>query len=545
MIQIQLSNVTLILGAKRIFENLNWEIQRGQKIGLIGLNGAGKSSLFRLILGEYSPELGGSVTRARLITTGYLPQQPELDLTLTAFEAALAGNPRATEVHAELEQVEESLGDPAIYGDDRKLAGALDRQHRLIEEYNSFGGDSYPERVRSLLLGLGLAESELTKPLSVLSGGQKKLVGLARLLLVRPNVLLLDEPDNHLDLPGKIYLEKLIREYEGTVVIISHDRYLLDAAVTHIAELEDGKLTLFEGDYSSYVADKELRLARQDELFRAQQHEITRLEVAIKRFAIWGKVYDNEKFAAQAKSMQKRLDKMDKIEKPVIDRRRMDLRELNGWRGSNKVLELAGVSKSFGSERVFKDLNQIIWHGERVGLIGPNGAGKSVLLRILLGEEKLDKGEVKIGPSVSIAYYAQEHETLDFNQTVLDAVRYAGEMSESRAIAFLLRYLFTYKQVSQKISELSGGERSRLQLALLVLSGANFLVLDEPTNNLDIASAEVLEQALTDFVGSVLVISHDRYFLDRTVQRLLAIENGQLVEYQGGYSDYLEKVNSR
>ena len=545
MIQIQLSNVTLILGAKRIFENLNWEIQRGQKIGLIGLNGAGKSSLFRLILGEHSPELGGSVTRARLITTGYLPQQPELDLTLTAFEAALAGNPRATEVHAELEQVEESLGDPAIYGDDRKLAGALDRQHRLIEEYNSFGGDSYPERVRSLLLGLGLAESELTKPLSMLSGGQKKLVGLARLLLVRPNVLLLDEPDNHLDLPGKIYLEKLIREYEGTVVIISHDRYLLDAAVTHIAELEDGKLTLFEGDYSSYVADKELRLARQEEVFRAQQHEITRLEVAIKRFAIWGKVYDNEKFAAQAKSMQKRLDKMDKIEKPVIDRRRMDLRELNGWRGSNKVLELAGVSKSFGSERVFKDLNQIIWHGERVGLIGPNGAGKSVLLRILLGEEKLDKGEVKIGPSVSIAYYAQEHETLDFNQTVLDAVRYAGEMSESRAIAFLLRYLFTYKQVSQKISELSGGERSRLQLALLVLSGANFLVLDEPTNNLDIASAEVLEQALTDFVGSVLVISHDRYFLDRTVQRLLAIENGQLVEYQGGYSDYLEKVNSR
>ncbi len=545
MIQIQLSNVTLILGAKRIFENLNWEIQRGQKIGLIGLNGAGKSSLFRLILGEHSPELGGSVTRARLITTGYLPQQPELDLTLTAFEAALAGNPRATEVHAELEQVEESLGDPAIYGDDRKLAGALDRQHRLIEEYNSFGGDSYPERVRSLLLGLGLAESELTKPLSMLSGGQKKLVGLARLLLVRPNVLLLDEPDNHLDLPGKIYLEKLIREYEGTVVIISHDRYLLDAAVTHIAELEDGKLTLFEGDYSSYVADKELRLARQEEVFRAQQHEITRLEVAIKRFAIWGKVYDNEKFAAQAKSMQKRLDKMDKIEKPVIDRRRMDLRELNGWRGSNKVLELAGVSKSFGSERVFKDLNQIIWHGERVELIGPNGAGKSVLLRILLGEEKLDKGEVKIGPSVSIAYYAQEHETLDFNQTVLDAVRYAGEMSESRAIAFLLRYLFTYKQVSQKISELSGGERSRLQLALLVLSGANFLVLDEPTNNLDIASAEVLEQALTDFVGSVLVISHDRYFLDRTVQRLLAIENGQLVEYQGGYSDYLEKVNSR
>ena len=538
MIQLQLSNITLVLGAKRIFENLNWEIQNGQKIGLIGANGAGKSSLFKLIEGEHSPELGGSITRARLITTGYLSQHPELDLTLTAFEAALAGNPRVAEVQADLERVEASLGDAEVYGNERRLQQALELQHKLIEEYHALGGESYPARVRSMLLGLGLAESELNKSLSILSGGQKKLVGLARLLLVRPDILLLDEPDNHLDLPGKMFLEKLIREYDGTVVLISHDRYLLDAAVTHIAELEDGKLTVFEGDYSSFIADKETRMARQEELFRAQQHEITRMQIAIKRFAIWGKIYDNEKFAAKAKTMQKRLDKMDKIEKPVLDRKRMELR-LNGWRGSNKVLELAGVSKSFGSKQVFANLNETIWHGERVGLIGPNGAGKSVLLRMILGKETPDVGEIKIGPSISIGHYAQEHETLDFNQTVVEAVRYAGEMSESRATAFLLRYLFTYKQVSQKIGELSGGERSRLQLALVVLSGANFLLLDEPTNNLDIASAEVLEQALEDFEGTVLVISHDRYFLDRTVERLLVIEDGQLGGYQGGYSDYL------
>ena len=538
MIQLQLSNITLVLGAKRIFENLNWEIQNGQKIGLIGANGAGKSSLFKLIEGEHSPELGGSITRARLITTGYLSQHPELDLTLTAFEAALAGNPRVAEVQADLERVEASLGDAEVYGNERRLQQALELQHKLIEEYHALGGESYPARVRSMLLGLGLAESELNKSLSILSGGQKKLVGLARLLLVRPDILLLDDPDNHLDLPGKMFLEKLIREYDGTVVLISHDRYLLDAAVTHIAELEDGKLTVFEGDYSSFIADKETRMARQEELFRAQQHEITRMQIAIKRFAIWGKIYDNEKFAAKAKTMQKRLDKMDKIEKPVLDRKRMELR-LNGWRGSNKVLELAGVSKSFGSKQVFANLNETIWHGERVGLIGPNGAGKSVLLRMILGKETPDVGEIKIGPSISIGHYAQEHETLDFNQTVVEAVRYAGEMSESRATAFLLRYLFTYKQVSQKIGELSGGERSRLQLALVVLSGANFLLLDEPTNNLDIASAEVLEQALEDFEGTVLVISHDRYFLDRTVERLLVIEDGQLGGYQGGYSDYL------
>jgi ATP-binding cassette subfamily F protein 3 len=538
MIQLQLANITLVLGAKRIFENLNWEIQRGQKIGLIGANGAGKSSLFKMIEGEHSPEMGGAVTRARLITTGYLSQSPELDSALTALDAALAGNPRVAEVHAELERVEDSLGDPEIYGDERKLQRALESQHKLIEEYHSLGGDSYPARVRDLLLGLGLAQSELAKPLSVLSGGQKKLVGLARLLLVCPDILLLDEPDNHLDLRGKMFLEKLIREYEGTVVLISHDRYLLDAAVTHMAELEDGHLTLFEGDYSSYITDKEMRLARQEELYQIQQRGLARMEMALKRYKVW--VEFSDKFASRIHAMEARMARVDKIDKPNLDRKRMDLR-LSGWRGSNKVLELAGISKSFGSKRIFSNLNETIWHGERVGLIGPNGAGKSVLLRMILGNETPDTGEIKIGPSISIGHYAQEHETLDFNQTVVDAVRYAGEMSEGRATAFLLHYLFTYKQVSQKIGELSGGERSRLQLALVVLSGANFLLLDEPTNNLDIASAEVLEQALEDFVGTVLVISHDRYFLDRTVERLLVIEDGQLLEYQGGYSDYLEK----
>ncbi len=542
MIQLQLANITLVLGARRLFENLNWEIQHGQKIGLIGANGAGKSSLFKLIEGEHSPEMGGTITRARLITTGYLSQHPELDLSMTALDAAMAGNPRVAEVHAELERVENSLGDPEIYGDEKKLQRALEIQHKLVEEYHELGGDTYPGRVRELLLGLGLAEGELIKPLSVLSGGQKKLVGLARLLLIRPDILLLDEPDNHLDLPGKNFLEKLIREYEGTVVIISHDRYLLDAAVTHIAELEDGKLTTFTGNYTDFVIDKEEKLARQEELYQVQQRGLARMQQAIKRYKLW--VQFNDKFASRIRAMEARMERVEKIDKPILNRRRMDL-QLNGWRGSNKVLELAEVSKSFGARKIFSNVNQTIWHGERVGLIGPNGAGKSVLLKMILEKELPDMGEIKIGPSISIGHYSQEHETLDFNQKVVDAVRYAGEMNEGRATAFLLHYLFTYKQVTQKISELSGGERSRLQLALLVLSGANFLLLDEPTNNLDIASAEVLEQALTDFEGTVLVISHDRYFLDRTVERLLCIEDGQLVEYLGGYSDYLEKKGKK
>ena len=541
MIQIQLANISLVLGATHIFDNLSWEIQRGQKIGLIGANGAGKSSLYKLIIGEYEAELGGSLTFSRGLTTGYLAQTPELDLTQTALEAALDGNPRVAHVRDELVRVEESLGDPEVYGNERRLGRAVDKQQQLLDEYIALGGDTYEARVEEMLLGLGLPSGDLSKPLSTLSGGQKKLVGMARLLLLRPDVLLLDEPDNHLDLPGKVYLEKLIRDYEGTVVLVSHDRYLLDAVVTHIAELEDGKMTVFEGDYSAYSIDKEMRLARQAELFKVQQREVGRLEEAIKRFAIWAKVYDNEKFAIKAKSMQKRLDKMDKIDKPITDRRKMDLK-LRGYRGSNKVLELGRVEKAFGAHIVFDGLNETIWHGERVGLIGPNGAGKSVLIRMILGEEMPDIGEIKLGPSVTVGYYAQEHETLDFEQKVIDVVRLTGNMSDSKAMALLSKYLFTYEQAQGLVKNLSGGERSRLQLALVVLSGANFLLLDEPTNNLDIAAAQVLEIALEDFEGTVLIISHDRYFLDQTVKRLIEIKDHNFDNHLGGYSEYLERT---
>jgi ATP-binding cassette, subfamily F, member 3 len=541
MISITVSNATLILGAHVIFRDLSWEVQHDQKIALIGPNGAGKSSLFKLITGEHTPEKGGIVIMAKGVTLGYLPQQPEFDPERTAISLALEGNPRLLEVEAELQRVESRLGEPEVYNNPKALERALEVQTKLVEEFESLGGSNYESRVLELLRGLGLPESDFDKPIGALSGGQKKLVGLARLLIARPSVLLLDEPDNHLDMPGKAYLEKLILEYPGAVVIISHDRYLLDACVSYIAEIEDGRITTFTGNYTEYIVDKEEQLARQEELYQVQQREIGRLEMAIKRYAIWGKVYDNEKFARKAKSMQKRLDKMEKVDRPVLERRKMGL-ELNGWRGSNQVLEFVNVSKSFSHRGVLANIDFLIRHGERVGLIGANGAGKSVLLRLILGREEPTGGEIKIGPSVTVGYYAQEHETLDFNQTVLDAVRLAGNMSESNAVSLLIRYLFTYQQATQKIGSLSGGERSRLQLALLVLSGANFLLLDEPTNNLDIASAEVLENALYDFNGTVLVISHDRYFLDRTVKRIFALEDGSITETIGGYSDYAAKA---
>jgi ATP-binding cassette, subfamily F, member 3 len=539
MISIGLSDVHLVLGARTIFKDLTWEIQHNQKIGLVGPNGAGKSSLLKLITGEFSPEPGGSVVRAKGVTVGYLPQQPDFPPSYSAIDLALAGVPRVAEIESELIIIEKKLSQPEVYNDSKALGKVLASQHRLIEEYEALGGKTYPSRVRDLLLSLGLPDSDLNKPIRLLSGGQKKLVGLARLLLSKPDVLLLDEPDNHLDIPGKEFLEKLIIAYPGAVVLISHDRYLLDACVALIAEIEDGRLTTFTGNYTEYILDKEQRLARQEELFQIQQRSINRMEMALKRYQLWVKVSD--KFASRVRSMQTRLEKVDHLDRPTIERRKMGL-ELNGWRGSNQVLEFTNVKKSFPPRIILENLNVLIRHGERVGLIGANGAGKSVLLRLILGQERPDSGEIKIGPSVQVGYYSQEHETLDPNQTVIDAVRLTGNISEAKAVAMLVRYLFTYQQATQKIGDLSGGERSRLQLALLVLSGANFLLLDEPTNNLDIASAEVLEDRLSDFVGSVLVISHDRYFLDRTVDRILALEDAHITEYIGGYSDYAQKA---
>ncbi|HWH68081.1 MAG TPA: ABC-F family ATP-binding cassette domain-containing protein, partial [Candidatus Sulfotelmatobacter sp.] len=399
MIAIQFSNVSLVLGARAIFRSLTWEIQDNQKIGLIGPNGAGKTSLLKLITGEYNAEPGGGVTRARGLSIGYLPQQPDLPSHQTALALAMEGNPRLAVLEAEIQQVEASLGDPQVYCDEKRLTRALERQQTLLDEYARLGGEQYPKRVRDLLTGLGLAESELEKPAGVLSGGQKKLIGLARLLLSAPDILLLDEPDNHLDLAGKLYLERLIQNYPGAVVIVSHDRYLLDAVVTHIAELEDGKISVFSGDYSAYTLDKQIRLARQDTLYQVQQHQIARIEAAIKRYSIWAKVYDNEKFAKRARSIQHRLDKMDRLDQPVLERRRMGL-QLNGWRGSTKVLQMIDVCKAYSARPVLDGIDLLLEHGERVGMIGKNGAGKSVLLRLLMGIEAPDRGEIIIGPSI-------------------------------------------------------------------------------------------------------------------------------------------------
>ena len=572
---VNLNDVNHTYFDKPILTGLSWEIQAGQKVGLVGPNGGGKSTLLKLILGLLQPD-SGATFKQKGLTIGYLPQEVTAEAlageaailagngasTLTVVEAALSGSPDIARLRHALALKEAQMGDPAVYGDERRLSRVMEEHARLLHTYEDAGGLTYENRVRSTLRELGLGEEAFDQPVSLLSGGQAKLVGLARLVVWAPDLLLLDEPDNHLDLEGKARVEKLVCGYGGAVVIVSHDRYLLDETVMMIAELERGQITVWPGTYSNYAVNKELALLRQEQLYRAQQKRITQIEAAIKRFEEAAAFTQDERHARQARHRHKMLERMDKIDRPQ-EASRMRL-ELGGWRGSNKVLDVQRVDKWFedaeGDLRVvLEGVSFQVWHGERVGLVGPNGAGKSVLFRCVLGAalaagnlplaisasnslnsrefaefeagsrslfEQPDGGVIKLGPSVKIGYYAQQHETLHPDWTLVQEIRDAKPMYETDAVAILQRFLFDYYAAQKQVYHLSGGERSRLQLAKLMLSDVNFLMLDEPTNNLDIPSSEVLESALEEFNGTVLVISHDRYFLDRIVDRVVVLEGG-------------------
>ncbi|MBK8987838.1 MAG: ABC-F family ATP-binding cassette domain-containing protein [Chloroflexi bacterium] len=539
-ILINLDKVSVSFAGRLIFENLDWEVQDGQRVGLVGPNGAGKSTLLKLITQELTAD-DGNIFRRSGLTWGRLPQEPEMEPGETVLSAAMTAVPALAAIEHTMSHLEAQMGDPAIYNQPTALARVLAAHEKALAEYERLDGPRYASRVKDVLNRLGFDADQWATPTQFLSGGQKKLVMLARLVVQRPQLLLLDEPDNHLDLPAKRNLERLISSYPGCVVIISHDRYLLDEVASHIAELENGRLTLYPGNYTAYANERALRRLRQQQMYTAQQKEISRIEAAIKRFELWASIVVDERHIRQARARQKMLERMDKVEK-VTEARRMTL-EMAGWRGSNKVIELNKVVKTFTNGRtIFSGLDLTLWHGERVGLVGPNGAGKSVLLKQLLQPEEVSGGQIKIGPSSQIGYYAQEHETLDYSQTLIDAIRLTAPVSRETAVAILHRFLFTYDQMQQTISQLSGGERSRLQLARLMLARPNLLILDEPTNNLDISAIEVLEETLEEFVGTVLVISHDRYFLDKVVDRVVELRDGRLTEFLGGYTDYLAET---
>jgi len=534
-ILVQASSVGVVYGGNEIFADLTFAVRDVDRIALVGENGSGKSSLLRLLAGKAEPQ-SGSVSRQRGLRVAYLPQTPALDPQHSVREIVALASGHADEVDARLRELEQRMGEQI---DDDELESVLAAYAELLERADAHAGVPADARVEQTLTALGLPSDRWDLPSDALSGGEKQIVGLACCLLEEPELLLLDEPDNHLDADAKAWLESYLGQRKGGTVVISHDRYFIDRIATSIVELEDGGVVEYPGNYTAFVDQKRARLERNAQLYELRQREIKKLKASAEQLTQWAR--QNPKFAARAGNRWRILEiereRLAETPVPVLDRRRMEV-EFNSERGSSLVLDIKGLSKSYGDRQVIRPFDLELTHGERVGVVGENGSGKTTFFRLILDREAPTEGRVRIGPSIVPGYYAQEQETLDPARTPLELVRSQRPMTEQQAIGFLVGLLFTREDALTPIGKLSGGERSRLQIALMVLGGANFLVLDEPTNNLDLGSIEELEDALLEFSGTILTISHDRYFLDRVCHRILEFADGYVREYPGGFTYY-------
>jgi ATP-binding cassette subfamily F protein 3 len=535
MTLIGLSSVEKFYGGRAVLRGLGMRVNTGARIGLVGGNGAGKSTVLRILAGTEEVD-GGEVIRRRGLSVATLPQYIEGD-ERTPMEVVRAARPEISDLQTELEACEEQLGSPEVAADLRRMQRVLERQDQLLRRFTELGGPGFVGEARGYLRSLGLGDGDIYRPMRDLSGGQRKLAVLASCLARRPDVLLLDEPEAHLDAGRRELLEAIVRTFDGAVVIVSHDRYLLDETVEEIAELEDGRITPWPGNYSAYTVARELKLKRQQQLYVSQQKEIARLEEAIRRFKLWASMVVNERHIKQARNKQRQIDRMDKVERPVLERRKIGLEFRGRVRGGRKVIELKDVSVVFDDDPVLIGVDLTVSRGERLGIVGPNGAGKSVLAKLFAGILQPTEGERWAGPSIDIGYLAQNDEPPP-GASPLGLVRDTRPLYEGEAVKLLGRFLFRYEQVREPVTSLSGGERTRLQLLLLMLREPNCLVLDEPTNHLDTDSLEMLEDELERFPGTVIFVSHDRYFLDRIADGIVEVSEGEVHRHAGGYSDW-------
>ncbi len=532
MTLLEVNNVTKAFGANIILKNISFKVNEGEKVGLIGENGSGKSTLFKMIAG-IEAITGGVITRPKGLRVGYLAQDLMYTEGNTVHQELLSVFRPARRLRGELEALEAAMNEPGV--DERRLQKDVDRYGRLLEEFERLGGYACEHRIESVLDGLRLSALREQR-IESLSGGEKNIVGLAKILLEDPDLLLLDEPANHLDFEGLAWLEEFLQNYDRTVILISHNRYLLDRVVGRVLEIEDRQVAAYPGNYSAYRAAKLRNLIKQKAAYDDQQKEIRRMEEMIERFERWG----GEKNFRRARHRQKMIDRMEKIDRPDLDRRRIDFNVGSGERSGRIALELRGYSRAFGGRVLFQGVDLLLSFGDRVGLLGANGTGKTTLFKDIVEEARWDHPALRVGPRVRVGYYAQEHETLNFDRSVLEEMRWHG-LSAEAAFRVLSRFLFRREDMGKRIGSLSGGEKSRVQLARLMVSDANLLLLDEPTNHLDIHSREQVEEALEAFEGTLLVISHDRYFLDRIVDRIVEVRNPCLVEYPGNFSYFWEK----
>lgn len=526
-------NISKAFVENQVLKNVSFHIEDHEKAAIVGINGAGKTTLLRIIVGEMTPD-DGQVVLAKDKTLGYLAQNSTVDTSHTIYEELLS-------VKADLLRLEEKIREcenNMKHADGDALEDLMKKYASLTHAFETGGGYLYRSELVGVLKGLGFTEDEFSKPVATLSGGQKTRVALGRLLLQNPDLIILDEPTNHLDMNSIAWLETYLLNYKGAVLIVSHDRYFLDRIAGKVIEIDQSKATTFMGNYSDYAIKKEqLRVAAWN-AYMNQQREIKHQEEVIEKL----KSFNREKSIKRAESREKMLDKIEVIEKPSEVRTDMKLTLTPRILSGNDVLTVEHLSKSFDSHKLFTDVNFEIKRGEHVAIIGDNGSGKTTLLKILNGLVPADQGTFRLGSNVEIGYYDQEHHVLHSEKTLFEEISDDYPYLNNTQIRNVLAaFLFTGEDVFKRISDLSGGERGRVSLAKLVLSNANFLILDEPTNHLDIMSKEILEDALNGYEGTILYVSHDRYFINRTAHRILDLTEGQFISYVGNYDYYLEK----
>ncbi len=525
-------NISKSFGTDEIIKHVSFHVEEHEKVAVVGINGAGKSTLLKIIIGELGAD-EGEVTVAKNKSIGYLAQYQDITGEQTIYEEALGACFELLAMEEKLREMEAEMAHQAAEG----METFLERYNRLHHEFELKGGYTFRSEITGVLKGLGFAEEDFQKHMEELSGGQKTRVALGKLLVTKPDIILLDEPTNHLDMESIAWLETYLKSYKGAVIIVAHDRYFLDRVVTKVVEISRHTGTVYDGNYTDYAKKKEQLREAQLKQYYNQQREIKHQEEVIAKL----KSFNREKSIKRAESREKMLDKVERIEKPVDENTDIHISLEPDITSGNDVLEIKDLKKSY-EELLFEQIGFEIKRGERVALIGNNGTGKTTILKIINGLVDADDGTVKLGANVHIGYYDQEHQNLHPQKTLFEEIADAyPNLTQTRIRNILAAFLFTDDDVFKRIGDISGGERGRVSLAKLMLSNANFLILDEPTNHLDITSKEILESALNRYTGTVLYVSHDRYFINRTATRILELTGRTVINYIGNYDYYLEK----
>lgn len=536
MIEIGVSNLGKSFGVDKIFENVTFDVKTKDKIGLVGRNGTGKTTLMKILAG-YENFQSGQINKRKGLVLGYLEQIPNYEDENTVSDVLNEAFKNVQDIKSQMEQLEKTFDN--LEGEELKLA--IKKYSNLHDTYQISGGYNTKEKLNKILHGLNISDEMEKREFNTLSGGEKTRVILGKILLEEPDLLLLDEPSNHLDIKSVEWLEEYLKTYEGTIVMVSHDRYFLDRVSNKIIELESDGVQIYNGNYSKYVAEKELRFLQAMKEYESQQKKIKKMEDQIQRYRIWGEMRDSDKMYKRAKELEKRLEKIEKINKPIVDRKSASFEISGVERTGKEVIKVLDVNKSYDKKQLFHDINFTLFYKESLCILGENGTGKSTLLKIIINEIPSDFGKITIGSNVKIGYLPQEVSFEKEDISIVDYFSYNYGISLGEARKELANILFTGDDVYKHISTLSGGEKSRLKLGMLIYEKVNTLILDEPTNHLDIESREVLEENLINYDGTILFVSHDRYFVDKIATCVGEIEDKNFKIYNFNYEGYKQE----